>query len=202
MSSYYFVLIASALGTVPSPWPHNHARFGVRPIYATNLRLRDASASLNYSVSSFWVTIAQTAFSAQRRRLSISPFLHFCHLYGAHADAPHPQTASLVQSAELDIGPRLLELRVPHRAPLDIDVAPSDAEIISRVSGAYAGALAALETCAQATRDATRLRAECLEAQRTAAGERVLRLKRQRDFDVDGAEAEWRVGEGEVVVFV
>jgi hypothetical protein len=32
--------------------------------------------------------------------------------------------------------------------------------------------------------------------------ERALRLKRQRDFDVEGAEAEWRLGSGEVVVYV
>lgn len=82
---------------------------------------------------------------------------------------------------------------------------------MARVGGAYAGALVALEVRAQtrartppAAREAGRLRedAERMEAHRVAAGERALRLKRQRDFDVEGAEAEWRVGEGEVVVFV
>ena len=36
----------------------------------------------------------------------------------------------------------------------------------------------------------------------TSSEDSVLMLKRQRDFDVDGASAEWRVQEGVVLIFV
>ena len=36
----------------------------------------------------------------------------------------------------------------------------------------------------------------------TSSEDSALMLKRQRDFDVDGATAEWRVQEGVVLIFV
>lgn len=102
---------------------------------------------------------------------------------------------------------RRIELRIPHRAPLDIDVAPSDAEIISRVSGVYADALEAIQIQAKKARSVKEknnlsIKEELLEDRRQTSGERALRLKRQRDFDVEGAEAEWELGESRVVVYV
>ncbi|KAF8200358.1 pre-RNA processing PIH1/Nop17-domain-containing protein [Pholiota molesta] len=112
-------------------------------------------------------------------------------------------TPALIQHAALDLGPRSLSLHIPRRAPLDLDLAVSDAEIVARVGGAYAadtGAPGQAQAGAGAPR--TREGGEDRDRRRQAAVERALRLKRQRDFDVEGAEAEWRLGSGEVVVYV
>jgi hypothetical protein len=94
-------------------------------------------------------------------------------------------TRALAQSSSLDIEPRRLTLSIPSRRTLDIDLAPSDAEIVSRIS--------AINTAAQTLTDSQRTRKD----QETS---RTLQLKRQRDFDVDGAEAEWKVGTEVVII--
>ena len=97
------------------------------------------------------------------------------------------QTRVLTQSSSLDIEPRRLTLSIPSRRTLDIDLAPSDAEIVSRISTIY--------IAAQTLSDSQQTRKD----QETS---RTLQLKRQRDFDVDGAEAEWRVGSEVVIIYL
>ncbi|KAF8964816.1 pre-RNA processing PIH1/Nop17-domain-containing protein [Flammula alnicola] len=94
-------------------------------------------------------------------------------------------TYSLVQRSSLYIEPRRITLSVPNRCTLDINVALSDAEIAS----------------------GTRLKDEGAderqsEKRREDQTMRTLQLKRERDFEVDGAEAEWKVGSGTVVVYL
>lgn len=97
------------------------------------------------------------------------------------------QTRALTQSSSLDIEPRRFTLSIPSRRTLDIELAPSDAEIVSRIS--------ATNTAAQTLSDSQRTRKD----QETS---RTLQLKRQRDFDVDGAEAEWKVGSEVVIIYL
>ena len=97
------------------------------------------------------------------------------------------QTRALTQSSSLDIEPRRLTLSIPSRRTLDIDLAPSDAEIVSRIS--------AINTASQTLSDSQETRKD----QETS---RTLQLKRQRDFDVDDAEAEWKVGSEVVIIYL
>lgn len=97
------------------------------------------------------------------------------------------QTRDLTQSSSLDIEPRRLTLSIPSRRTLDIDLAPSDAEIVSRIS--------AINTASQTLSDSQETRKD----QETS---RTLQLKRQRDFDVDDAEAEWKVGSEVVIIYL
>jgi hypothetical protein len=97
------------------------------------------------------------------------------------------QTRALTQSSSLDIEPRRFTLSIPSRRTLDIELAPSDAEIVSRISATI--------TAAQTLSDSQRTRKD----QETS---RTLQLKRQRDFDVDGAEAEWKVGSEVVIIYL
>ncbi|KXN83983.1 PIH1 domain-containing protein 1 [Leucoagaricus sp. SymC.cos] len=95
-----------------------------------------------------------------------------------------------IAQAALDIEPRRLILRVPGSAKsppleLDIDLSRSDAEIVATAPGASAAVL-------HGTDDDDKMK----EPSRT------LLLKRQRDFDVDQASAEWRIAEGELVIHV
>jgi len=64
-------------------------------------------------------------------------------------------------------------------------LAPSDAEIVSRISSSIN----------QAPSDSQ----QTLKDQETA---RTLQLKRQRDFDVDGAQAAWELGSEVVVIYL
>ena len=97
------------------------------------------------------------------------------------------QTRDLTQSSSLDIEPRRLTLSIPSRRTLDIDLAPSDAEIVSRIS--------AINMASQTLSDSQETRKD----QETS---RTLQLKRQRDFDVDDAEAEWKVGSEVVIIYL
>lgn len=81
-------------------------------------------------------------------------------------------THTHIPSATLDLEPRRLILHVPPVYALDLDLDTPDAQI----------------------RDSPWLS--------KPAADQVLTLKRQRDFDVDHARAEWRVGEGRLVVHV
>ncbi|KAF8154081.1 pre-RNA processing PIH1/Nop17-domain-containing protein [Crassisporium funariophilum] len=118
---------------------------------------------------------------------------------------------ALVQGSTLDIEPRRLLLSIPHRRPLDIDLSLSDAEIVSRIAGSNASAAADTTTTAPSPPSSTRKEPEALALQKQLEDEertkrkeeetaRTLKLKRLRDFDVDGAAAEWMVGSGVVVV--
>jgi hypothetical protein len=98
------------------------------------------------------------------------------------------QTRALVQSSSLDIEPRRLTLSIPDQRTLDIDLSLSDAEIVSRISSSInAAAPQKPLTDSQETR----------KDQETS---RTLQLKRQCDFDVDAAEAEWKTGTEVVVI--
>ncbi|KAF9477467.1 hypothetical protein BDN70DRAFT_881171 [Pholiota conissans] len=103
-----------------------------------------------------------------------------------------PGTPALIQNATLDVGPRSFSLHVPRRPALDLDLSLSDAEIVVRVGSMYGSDHGNVKAKEKEERD----------RRRQVAVERALQLKRQRDFDVEGAEAEWRLGSGEVVVFV
>ena len=81
------------------------------------------------------------------------------------------QTYDHIKTATLDIEPRRIILAVPPLYDLDLDLALSDAELSQILSD--------VEDAANAAQT----------------------LKRQRDLDVDGARAEWRVVEGRVVIY-
>ena len=78
---------------------------------------------------------------------------------------------------------------MPKRPTLDIDLALSDAEIAARVGGVYAQLPKPLSD-------------EERHSRKQEETTRVLQLKRQRDFDVDGAEAEWKIGSDTVTIFL
>jgi hypothetical protein len=77
----------------------------------------------------------------------------------------------------------MLELTVPDHRRLLIDLSLSDAEIASRVGASYSQSAAEWK------------------ARQEEETKAVLQLKRQRDFDVDGAEAEWKIGSGIVEIY-
>jgi hypothetical protein len=68
---------------------------------------------------------------------------------------------------------------------LDIDLDKSDVEIVANVRGASVTGLHGIS-----------------EDDKMKEPNRTLLLKRQRDFDVDMASAEWRVEEGRLVIHV
>ncbi|KZT03324.1 uncharacterized protein LAESUDRAFT_729351 [Laetiporus sulphureus 93-53] len=80
-------------------------------------------------------------------------------------------TRSHVPAATLDLEPRRLMLDAPPLYALDLNLDLSDAQIS----------------------DAAKLS--------DASAAQALTLKRQRDLDVDNARAEWRVGEGRLVIY-
>jgi len=80
---------------------------------------------------------------------------------------------------------RRITLAVPNRRTLDIDLDISDAEIASRVSGLFA---------------ATKLSDQ--EKRKEVETTRMLQLKRQRDFQVDNTDAEWKIGTDTVSIFL
>src|SRR5271168_1940047 len=83
---------------------------------------------------------------------------------------------------------RVVSLSIPDQRTLDIDLSLSDAEIVSRISFSInAAAPQKPLTDSQETR----------KDQETS---RTLQLKRQCDFDVDAAEAEWKTGTEVVVI--
>jgi hypothetical protein len=66
-------------------------------------------------------------------------------------------------------------------------LAPSDAAIVSRLSSSYT---------------ATQTLSDLQQARKEQQTSRILQLKRERDFDVDGAQAEWKVGSEVVVIYL
>jgi hypothetical protein len=92
----------------------------------------------------------------------------------AHSPSDVPsQTHADIPAAALDVEPRRVLLSIPDRYALDIDLARADAELQAQATSAVAAVNAA----------------------------QAMALKRHpRDFDVDGARAEWRVAEGLLVL--
>lgn len=97
------------------------------------------------------------------------------------------QTMELVRNSTLDVEPRRLLLCVPHMAPLDINMALADADMEQYWAGSVAS---------------TGLSSDLEDNLVSSNIRKALNLKRERDFDVDGAEAEWNVGSGVVVICV
>ena len=83
----------------------------------------------------------------------------------------------MAQASTLDIGPRHVTLVIPGRPVLDLDLSCSDAEITSKVGNRWS--------------DAT---GEERDTKRQEETKQALLFKRQRDFDVPGAKAEWKIG--------
>lgn len=78
------------------------------------------------------------------------------------------QTHDLVKETQLDIETRCIVLNIPGYPVLEMDLNLPDAQIAAVIGST--------------TADPDEIK-------------KTLMLKRQRDFDVDGAEAEWRVSE-------
>ncbi|PPR02838.1 hypothetical protein CVT24_002235 [Panaeolus cyanescens] len=96
----------------------------------------------------------------------------------------HRQTPTLAQESTLDIAPRSILLKIPNHKTLNVDLALSDAEITARIATTYKSALSKDPTSAT------------LQDQKSEETSSTLQLKRQRDFDVDAADAEWKIGSG------
>ncbi|PPQ90274.1 hypothetical protein CVT25_013099 [Psilocybe cyanescens] len=107
-------------------------------------------------------------------------------------------TLNLVQESMLDIEPNRILLSVPNRPILDIDVGLSDAEIVARVAAAYASSSSSSLSSSQKSKG----QAQNDDDKKEEETMRTLKLKRQRDFEVDSADAEWKVGTGTVTIFV
>ncbi|KAJ3566724.1 hypothetical protein NP233_g6825 [Leucocoprinus birnbaumii] len=96
----------------------------------------------------------------------------------------------IIKNATLDVEPRRLLLTIPGSAfssplELDINLNKSDAEIVASMPGVSAAGVHGASDNEQMKEPNT-----------------TLLLKRQRDFDVDAASAEWRVAEGSLVIHV
>ena len=83
------------------------------------------------------------------------------------------KTRDRIPSAALDVEERRLLLNIPGLYSLDVDLTLPDSKLQSQLALAGAG---------------------------PNGVETALMLKRARSLDVDGAEAEWRIGEGKLVV--
>ena len=83
------------------------------------------------------------------------------------------KTRDRIPSAALDVEERRLLLNIPGLYSLDVDLTLPDSKLQSQLALAGAG---------------------------PNGVETALMLKRTRSLDVDGAEAEWRISEGKLVV--
>ena len=83
------------------------------------------------------------------------------------------KTRDRIPSAALDVEERRLLLNIPGLYSLDVDLTLPDSKLQSQLALVGAG---------------------------PNGVETALMLKRARSLDVDGAEAEWRIGEGKLVV--
>ncbi len=109
-------------------------------------------------------------------------------VYFLHRRSPSrtaTQTHASIPHTTLDLEPRRILFSAPSPSPspsvhLDLDLSLPDAEI-ERVF-ATAGEQGS-------------------EAKAEKSGRAALTLKRERPLDVDGARAEWRVGEGLLVIY-
>lgn len=128
-----------------------------------------------------------------------------------HLDTKKIQTHTLHAYSTLDLESRRLLLHIPETHFLDINLALSDAEI-GRINSFRIdddddgdGLGNNLNINSKSHRNNNNNNAgggkEVLKTRGHNAGQ-ALRLKRERDFDVEGARAEWKVKEGKLVVFV
>ncbi|KAF9483317.1 hypothetical protein BDN70DRAFT_990493 [Pholiota conissans] len=88
-----------------------------------------------------------------------------------------------VEAATLDIEPRNFSLVIPSHRSLLVNLEQSDAEIQSQVNMDFGSG-------------------QANEKRREEEIMRILRLKRERNFDVEVAEAEWKIGSRVVVLFI
>ncbi|KJA14573.1 hypothetical protein HYPSUDRAFT_150220 [Hypholoma sublateritium FD-334 SS-4] len=94
-------------------------------------------------------------------------------------------TSSLMQASTLDVEPRRLEFFVPGRGSLDIDLDLSDAAISSRIK---------LRSTAKLEDD--------IEPWMEGETIRQLQLKRERDFEVEEADARWITGTQSIIIYL
>lgn len=90
-----------------------------------------------------------------------------------------------MQASTLDVEPRKLEFLIPGRGSLDIDVGLSDAEISSRVK---------LRSTAKPE--------DIIESWVEGETMRQLQLKRERDFEVEQADARWIAGTRSIIIYL
>jgi hypothetical protein len=88
------------------------------------------------------------------------------------------QVPSVIAHATLDVEPRRFIFHIPDFPVLDVNLDLSDAEIVSLASSTTSVTLHGAS-----------------EEAGTEPGN-ALTLKRQRDLDVDGANAEWNIAQG------
>ncbi|TFK37674.1 hypothetical protein BDQ12DRAFT_685084 [Crucibulum laeve] len=122
-------------------------------------------------------------------------------------------TKSLVASTTLDIEPRRLILSVPKHAVLDINLSLTDAEIVANASREAEVLNGRALHVGDATRESLsggwvghreieeKESKERKESEKGGEPNSTLLLKRQRDLEVEKAKAEWRVGEGVLIVW-
>ncbi|KAL5498350.1 hypothetical protein ACEPAH_2492 [Sanghuangporus vaninii] len=111
-------------------------------------------------------------------------------------DVPE-MTRELHAQSTLDIEPRRILLHIPQKHFLDVNLDLSDAQI-GKMGEVPAESL---EDGAEDTSLKKAIQVDALQVRGHNAGE-ALRLKRQRDFDVENARAEWRVEEKKLVISV
>lgn len=92
-------------------------------------------------------------------------------------------THAHIPTSILDLEPRRIILSIPPLYVLDVNLDASDAEIVATFSDAE---------------DVSRLDADGTKGK---GAESALTLKRIRDLELGNASAEWRVGEGVIVVY-
>jgi hypothetical protein len=93
------------------------------------------------------------------------------------------QTRALIEQSNLDIEPKRFILEVPDHQVLDVNLSVSDAEIVAKASSKSSGMIDV-----QHTDDSN------------SEPNNALTLKRQRDLDVDRANAQWKVEDGVLVI--
>lgn len=92
------------------------------------------------------------------------------------------QVPLAIARATLDMEPRRFILNIPDFPTLDVNLDLSDAEIVSLASSS------------------TSLTLHGASEEAGTESNNILTLKRQRDFDVDNVNAEWKVADSILVV--
>ncbi|KAH8112119.1 hypothetical protein DFH11DRAFT_1788451 [Phellopilus nigrolimitatus] len=100
-------------------------------------------------------------------------------------------TRNLHSQSTLDIEPRRILLHIPQTHFLDINLDLPDAQI-GKINGSWVEEVPDTAAVAEINADTLRIKGH-------NAGE-ALRLKRQRNFDIESAQAEWRVGEEKLII--
>lgn len=104
----------------------------------------------------------------------------------------------MIPLSTLDLEPRRLILHIPFPTSytLDINLNLSDAEIVAAASNITTAP--ASDSNTSITTSGPSIFSSTISSEEEP--ENALTLKRQRDFDVDAAKAEWRVAEDVLVV--